>query len=292
MGRAIDSGDDLQSAPGAFAGNERAKSALDLAWWNLAATLRGVPLHRLLGAERNIVALSRRVACGLSIDELIAQVGAAYAAPCAAVVLEMRPGWDVEMLRAVRSQYGSQPLAVDCDASYTLSAEEMFYRLEDFFLDAIEQPLAADDLVGHAMLQESLRTPLSLHQTITSLERAEHAIDLGACRRVKIELAPVGGLTPAVAIGKACQQASISWSVNVPPQRLTAKAALALATTAPGELAAEFSRLEPPRFLTNPWPFADQDVFGGTVTLDESPGGVSVDRNSLLDAAIEHGAIS
>ena len=42
----------------------------------------------------------------------------------------------------------------------------MFYRLEDFFLDSIEQPLPADDLVGHAMLQESLRTPI--------MPRSEH----------------------------------------------------------------------------------------------------------------------
>ena len=88
------------------------------------------------------------------------EVEAAYAAGYAAVVLEMRPGWDVEVLRAVRRTFGSQPLGVDCDAAYTLAAQEMFYRLEDFFLDWIEQPLPPDDLVGHAMLQESLRTPI------------------------------------------------------------------------------------------------------------------------------------
>ena len=108
---------------------------------------------------------------------------------------------------------------------------------------------------------------------------------------MKIDLAAVGGLTPAVAIGKACQQASIAWSVNVPRQLLPATAALALAAAAPDDPPAEFSGFEPPRFISTAPAGLDQPFAGGSVTLDESPGSVSVDRKAVVDAAVEHAVI-
>ena len=83
---------------------------------------------------------------------------------------------------------------------------EMLYRLEDFMLAMIEQPLAADDLVGHAMVQESLRTPICLDEGIASLAQAEMAMELHSCKYVNLKPGRVGGLTPAVAIHDLCHE--------------------------------------------------------------------------------------
>ena len=45
-----------------------------------------------------------------------------------------------------------------------------------------------------------------LDQSITSLARVEQAIDLGSCQMVRIDLARVGGITPALAIRKAAKK--------------------------------------------------------------------------------------
>jgi O-succinylbenzoate synthase len=117
-------------------------------------------------------------------------------------------------VRAVRQAFPSEAIAIDGDGLCTLGQMEMFYRLEDFHLRYIEQPLPADDLVGHAMLQSSLRTPICLDQSITSPERVEQAIDLASCRQMNIDIGRVGGITPALTIRSACEAAHVSYALG------------------------------------------------------------------------------
>jgi O-succinylbenzoate synthase len=214
VGRSLATGEALQEVLATFQGNSAAKSVLDLAWWNLSAAIRGQPLDRLLGADRGGVPVSRSLGVATSPETLLSEICAAIDAGFDHVLLTLRGGWDVEMLRAVRQAFPSAPIAVDCDGSCTLSQQEMFYRLEDFFLKYVEQPFVDDDLVAHAMLQENLRTPICLDQSVTSLARAEQALDLGCCQTMRIRLARVGGLTPALAIRQACAAANVSCTVG------------------------------------------------------------------------------
>ena len=89
-----------------------------------------------------------------------------------------------------------------------LAQRDMFFRLDDFFLERIEQPLPADDLVAHAMLQQQIRTPISLDQSITTLDRLEQAVDLVSCRQVRLDPQRVGGITPTLALAEACRKAT------------------------------------------------------------------------------------
>lgn len=231
VGQSISSGPQLEEALASFQDNARAKSALDLAWWNLNAARQSRPLYQTLGGQTETVPLAMALDRRESPEEFLAEIGRAFEAGYDHVILKFRPGWDVEMLRAVRQTFGSEPIAIDCDGLGTLGEQETFYRLEDFFLKYIEQPLAADDLVGHAMLQQALRTPLCLDESITSPARAEQALDLDSCRLAKIELGRVGGLTSALAIGKTFADAGIPCAASAPcAGPLVAQATLALAT--------------------------------------------------------------
>jgi len=71
----------------------------------------------------------------------------------------------------------------------------------------IEQPLPADDLVGHAMVQELVRTPVCLDESITTPAQAAMALDLHSCRYVNLKPGRVGGLTPAAAISRRVPRA-------------------------------------------------------------------------------------
>jgi O-succinylbenzoate synthase len=73
----------------------------------------------------------------------------------------------------------------------------------------IEQPLAHDDLLDHAKLEAEIETPICLDESITSLDRARQAIELGSCSFVNIKPCRVGGLTPAVAIHNLCREHGI-----------------------------------------------------------------------------------
>jgi o-succinylbenzoate synthase len=231
LGRSFASGEKLQEALRPFQGNHHAKAALDIAWWNLAAHQQEKPLYRLLGGTDGAIPLNSTLGAQSSIEELLKQVGEAFQIGCQQVTLKFRPGWDLEMVRAVRQAFPTEPISIDCDGLCTLGQQEIFFRLEDFFLHSIEQPFAADDLVAHAMLQQSLRTPIVLDQSITSLSRVEQAIDLQSCRQVRIDPGRVGGLTPALEMLKVCEVANIPCAVGGGPQHgVAAFAAAALAT--------------------------------------------------------------
>ena len=89
-------------------------------------------------------------------------------------------------------------LHVDFEAALGLEHTEMLQRLDDFSLEMIEQPLAAHDPVGHAMIQESVRTPLCLDEGVSSVEEADIALELHSCRFMNVEPGRVGALSRAL----------------------------------------------------------------------------------------------
>jgi O-succinylbenzoate synthase len=73
----------------------------------------------------------------------------------------------------------------------------------------IEQPLAWEDLLRHVRLQKELKTPVCLDESITSPDRAEDMIELGAGRIVNIKAGRVGGHRQSLAIHDICQRHGI-----------------------------------------------------------------------------------
>jgi O-succinylbenzoate synthase len=230
VGQAIDSGQALQQRLAHFKGNPFAKAALDTAWWVLEAKRRWLPLHRLLGATRDRVDVGADFGVMDRVEELLPQVAQAVEAGFKRIKLKFRPGWDIPMLRAVRREFPDATIHIDCNSGYRLSELDLFRRLDEFRLAMIEQPLAHDDLVDHAQLQAAINTPVCLDESITSLDRARQAIELGSCRWVNIKPGRVGGLTNAVAIHDVCRDAGIPcWVGGMLESAVGARICVALA---------------------------------------------------------------
>ena len=68
----------------------------------------------------------------------------------------------------------------------------------------IEQPLADDDIVDHAILQRELATPICLDESIHSAEDARKAIEMGSCRIINVKLGRMGGYGEALKINDYC----------------------------------------------------------------------------------------
>jgi o-succinylbenzoate synthase len=230
VGQYIESGADLQQRLAHFKGNYFAKAALDNAWWILEAKRRGLPLHRLLGATRDRADVGADFGVMDSIGELIVALRGAVEAGYPRIKLKFRPGWDLSMLRAVRQEYPEVALHIDCNAAFRMRHFDLLCQLDDFNLAMIEQPLAADDLIDHARLQQAIRTPICLDESVSSVEQAEQAIDLGSCRWMNIKPGRVGGLTNAVAIHDLCREAKIGcWVGGMLESAIGARICVALA---------------------------------------------------------------
>ena len=193
-----------------FRGNNMAKAALEMACWELEAAKRSTSLAQLLGGTR------KRIEVGISIgiqedpQTLSRKALQAKEQGYRKIKCKIEPGSDVEFIRAARQAVGGAThLMADANNAYSLDDVDILKRLDEFDLLMIEQPLAWDDVIRHARLQNQLKTPLCLDESITSLERAQDMVELGSGRIINIKPGRVGGFTASKAIHDFCLQREI-----------------------------------------------------------------------------------
>ncbi|MFW6145840.1 MAG: o-succinylbenzoate synthase [Planctomycetota bacterium] len=289
IGRDVASGEHLQALLAPIKGNRFAKAALDLAWWDLEAKRREMPLWRLLGGRGPEVTVGADFGVQDSLDELLAKVTAAVEAGFARIKLKFRRGWDVDMVRAVRGAFPDATIHVDCNSGFTLADMAMFEQLDAFDLAMIEQPLAYDDLVDHAELARRIATPICLDESITSVDKARKAIDLGVVGYVNIKNGRVGGITHAVAVHDYCREAGVPcWVGGMLESAVGSRHNLALAT---------LDNFTYPADVFSSKRFYDPDLAGpevvhsgpSTITAPEEPGCGSEPIAERLEArTVEH----
>ena len=92
----------------------------------------------------------------------------------------------------------------DANSAFSLSDMALLRELDRFRLMMIEQPLACDDIVDHAVLQKELSTPICLDESIHGAEDVRKAIEMGSCRIINVKLGRVGGFREALKINDYC----------------------------------------------------------------------------------------
>jgi O-succinylbenzoate synthase len=207
------------------------------------------------------------------------------------IKVKIRPGADVEYVRAVRAALGAgTPLMADANSAYTLADGEHLRALDEFELLMIEQPLAWDDLVRHATLQARLRTPICLDESITGVDRAEDMIALGSGRILNLKPGRVGGFAASRAIHDLCVAHGIPlWCGGMLESGVGRAYNVALAAlpgfNVPGDLSPA-ARYWERDIVTPAW---TMDAHGmGTVPLDRPGIGVEVDRELVQALTVRH----
>lgn len=201
---AVESAADVAPLTAHVRGHRMARGGLEAACWELEARKRGAPLWRHLGGTRAETHCGVSIGIQDSIEELLAMIETALAAGYRRIKLKIKPGWDIDTIAKVRGRFPATPLTADANSAYTLADRERLRQLDAFGLTMIEQPLAHDDIIDHAELQQSIETPICLDECIRSAHHAEQAIRLGACRIVNIKLGRVGGVAEARRVHDVC----------------------------------------------------------------------------------------
>ncbi|MGW4470290.1 enolase C-terminal domain-like protein [Nonomuraea sp. NPDC004354] len=141
-------------------------SAVDMALWDLWTKMRGVPLSHALGGGGTSLMATVRLGLDPSTESLVARVNQQICGGYAHVTLDVRPGWDIEPVRAVRQTYPALSLAVDCGGAYTSS--EQLAALDEYGLEVIERPFPVDDPYAHADLQDRVRASVAVEPRSTA----------------------------------------------------------------------------------------------------------------------------
>ncbi len=180
-----------------------ALAAIDTAVWDARAKALGLPVFQLAGGAQHSVPVYDTEGGWLhfSIDELAANAAQAIKDGRHGVKVKVGkpdPSTDVERLRAVREAIGpAAALMVDANQGFTRDeAVRRAHLYEPFDLTWFEEPLAADDVEGHAILARSTSIPIAVGETMYSLAHFREYLSAGAASVVQPDVARIGGITP------------------------------------------------------------------------------------------------
>ena len=222
-------------------GNPFARAGLETAVWDLEAVRRGTGLAALL-AQRVGAKPASRIPCGValgippdrSVETLRRWIDEAIARGYRRVKIKVAPGWDAAPVMAARDTMAGSglPLTVDANGGYEWPEHESNLRqLDEAGLLYIEQPLAPDELIGHAQLADELRTPICLDETLRDARAARQVVHLDGPRVWNIKVHRLGGLSEVVRVyAIAREYGAEMWAGTMPESGIGSQAALAAAS--------------------------------------------------------------
>jgi L-alanine-DL-glutamate epimerase-like enolase superfamily enzyme len=242
-------------------GNSAAKSALDMALYDLLGKSLGIPVYRLFGLNRASTPVSSFT---ISIDT--PKVMAERAASANYPVLKIKLGTDndLEIVRAIRGGT-SATLRVDANAAW--SPKEAIHTIEaiaPYGIELVEQPVAADDLAG--LKQVTQHSPVPIIADESCRTPADVPMVSDCVDGINIKLAKCGGLRNALKMIHIARAHHLKIMLGC-------MVSSSLAVTAAAHLTplVDFADLDGPLLLAND-PFLGVGFLEGKILLPETPG--------------------
>jgi len=190
---------------------------VDIALWDIAAQIRGVPVHELLGGARR----DRIEAYGTIYPMATTEAGVKRQVEDAMARLRLRnvkfaadPWWmdDLDLthrlLRSAREVLGKGGLIVDAALSYKTADEglKLVPILKDVGVLFLEAPLPLDDVAGHARMAAA-GMPLGVGDLgLTHVDEFIEAMDRGGASICQPDITSVGGFTGILKVAEAAHQ--------------------------------------------------------------------------------------
>lgn len=185
-------------------GNRLAKAAIENALWELMVQRTGKSLKTLLGGTQKEIKVGVSLGIEKDINVLFKEIYQYLEQGYHRTKIKIHPGKDIEVIKAIRKEFGDIPLTVDANSAYTLKDIDLFKEMDQYQLQYIEQPLGEEDIVDHAALQKEIETPVCLDESVVSYEVAEAAIRLGSCKVINIKSSRCGGVYEGKRIHDLC----------------------------------------------------------------------------------------
>lgn len=273
-----------------------ALSAIDMALWDLAGRLAGVPLYRLLGGKRRERVLA---ASSIIFDTAdIAGIGRYFADLKARGYRVLKGGWghdlaiafgkdekrDLAIVRTIREAVGDDAeIIVDVAAGSNWTASHaisMARAFEPYRLYWLEDALPEGDLDGWRRLRAATATPLCTGEKSWLVPDFRRLIDTRALDVIMIDPGRAEGVTGTKKVIDLAAEARIAWNAHSWSSAINTAASLHLAAASPNVLLLE---LKPePSPMQNDIVSDPIVMEGGWIAVRDAPGlGVSVDEAAV-----------
>jgi len=271
-------------------------SAIDMALWDLAGRIAGLPLHRLLGGKRRDRV---RAASSIIFDTAnLPGIGRQFADLHARGYEVLKGGWghdlsiafgrdpkrDVAIVRTMREAVGeTAEIIVDvaAGAGWTAShAITMARAFEPYRLYWLEDALPEGDLEGWKRLRAGTATPLCTGEKGWTIPHFRGLIASGALDIIMLDPGRAEGVTGTKKVIDLAADAGLSWNAHSWSSALNTAASLHLAAASPNVLLLE---LKPePSPMQNDIVSDPIVMRGGWIEVPDTPGlGVTIDEAAV-----------
>jgi len=191
--------------------NSSAKSALEIALYDLKAKAKNLPLYKMLGGVSVEFETDITISLG-DVDSMVADSISAIDRGYSILKLKVGDGVedDIDRVDAIYRSIGSST-TIRLDANQGWSPKEsveIMTTLESRGIDIelVEQPVKAHDIDGLKYIKDRIETPLLADESIFSVDDARRVLDMEAVDLINIKLAKCGGITNALKLADVASE--------------------------------------------------------------------------------------
>jgi len=201
-------------------------AVLDCALWDLAGRAAGLPVYKLLGAQRDRVTAYASSLTYSTLADFQREIDAYLKSGFRALKLHVwgDPDRDIELCTAIRKQVGPAiPLMVDAVGSYSLNdALRVGRKLDELGYEWFEMPLRDSHIAAYKTLADALDIAVTSGEVHTrTYQEAANYLTTGAWDILRIDALISGGITAtkkaaalAEALGLRCEIHSFGYTLN------------------------------------------------------------------------------
>jgi o-succinylbenzoate synthase len=199
--------------------NFNAKSALEIALYDLWAQEADMPLYRYLGG------IERDFKTGITIslnpvDRMVKDALEAVSQGFESLKVKLGDDPDADLLRVEAiSQAVGQGMPLKLDANQGWSPEETVRFLSTLEqkgipIELIEQPVKREDMAGLHYIKQRTTVPLLADESVFSPEDAKRLLEAKAVDRINIKLDKCGGISKALEIADICHMYDVECMIG------------------------------------------------------------------------------
>ncbi|WP_435005540.1 mandelate racemase/muconate lactonizing enzyme family protein [Tundrisphaera lichenicola] len=179
-----------------------AKSAIEMACWDIAGRAAGRPIYELLGGACRPLTIRNRFSLGAYTPEVAAERARALVTggfDTIKVKVGTHPAEDVRRVRAVREAIGPDiALTIDANGGWDEpSALSCLEQLADCRLTLVEQPLPRKNYAGLKRVREITGQKILADESCFDEVEAQELIDQGCCDALTLYPGKQGGIAKA-----------------------------------------------------------------------------------------------
>lgn len=190
--------------------NTTAKSALEIAIYDLISKYHGKPLFSFLSGEK--IAFTTDIT--ISLDEIDKMVSDSLGAISLGYdTLKIKLGNDVKkdidrIIEIHRALPKDTILRLDANQGWSIEQTiDIMQQIENLgiFPQLLEQPIKADNIDGLKQIKDKIKTPILADEAVFSLSQAKYILETKSADFLNIKLAKCGGISESLKIAKLAQ---------------------------------------------------------------------------------------